>query len=61
MDDNLFSEYPDVVTVKQLTKMLNIGRNAAYSLLKSGDIKTIRLGKRYIIPKKSVIEYVLSA
>ena len=59
-DTNMFSEYPDVLTVDQLMEMLHIGRNAAYSLLKSGEIKTLRIGRRYIIPKKSIVAYILS-
>ncbi len=58
MDSGIFSTYPDVVTVEDLMKMLHIGRNAAYKLLQSGAIKTIRVGKRYIIPKISVISYI---
>ncbi len=38
--------------------MLNIGRNKVYELLKSGEIKSIRIGNKYIIPKKSVIDFV---
>lgn len=58
MEANIFSEYPDVITVYQLMEMLHIGKNAAYSLLKSGEIKTIRIGRRYIIPKTSIISYI---
>lgn len=54
----MFKEYPDVVTVEDLQKMLHIGRSAAYSLLKSGRIKTLKFGKKYIIPKSSVIEFL---
>ena len=62
MSDNiLFSEYPDVVTVYDLQKMLKIGRNSAYDILKSGLIKTIKVGKRYIIPKQSVINFLATA
>ncbi|MCQ2470728.1 MAG: helix-turn-helix domain-containing protein [Clostridia bacterium] len=62
MSDNiLFSEYPDVVTVDDLQKMLKIGRNSAYDILKSGLIKTIKVGKRYIIPKQSVINFLATA
>lgn len=59
-DTNMFSDYPDVLTVDQLMEMLHIGRNAAYGLLKSGEIKTLRIGRRYIIPKKSIVAYILS-
>ena len=49
----MLDDYPDVLTVDQLMEILHIGRNAVYGLLKSGHIKTLRVGKRYIIPKKA--------
>lgn len=57
----MFSEYPDVVTINDLQKMLNIGRSKAYDLLKHNTIKSIKLGKKYIIPKASVIEFLKTA
>lgn len=54
----MFNDYPDVVTVDDLRQMLHIGRSAAYSLLKSGRIKTLKFGKKYIIPKSSVIDFL---
>lgn len=54
----MFKDYPDVVTVDDLRQMLHIGRSAAYSLLKSGRIKTLKFGKKYIIPKSSVIDFL---
>ena len=55
---DVFSEYPDVVSIDDLRKMLHIGRNSAYKLVKEGAIITVRVGKRYIIPKLNVIEYL---
>lgn len=60
MESEMFRSFPDVVTVDELMRMLHIGRNAAYGLLKSGAIKTLRVGKRYIIPKICVISYISS-
>ena len=54
----MFNDYHDVVTVDDLQKMLRLGRSATYSLLKSGKIKTLKFGKKYIIPKKSVIDFL---
>lgn len=56
----LFTNYPDVVTIDDLQKMLKVGRNTAYSLLKNESIKTIKVGKKYIIPKINVIKFVTS-
>lgn len=59
--NDMFKEFPDVITVDDLQKMLNIGRNSAYEILKSGVIKTIKVGKKYIIPKQSVINFIKAA
>ena len=54
----MFSKYPDVVSVSELMDMLHIGKNTAYELLQSGKIKSIKIGKKYRIPKSFVIEYL---
>lgn len=54
----IFSKYNDVVTVENVMEMLHLGRVTVYSLLKSGRIHTLRVGKKYVIPKKSVIEFL---
>lgn len=56
--NDIFRDYPDVITVNELQSMLRIGRNKAYELLKTQKIKTIPNGKRYIIPKQSVIDFL---
>ena len=58
MANAMFSNYPDVVSVQDVQAMLHIGRNAAYALLQSGAISTVRVGKRYIIPKASVVDFL---
>ena len=47
----LFQEYPDVVLVPQLCKMLGVCKGNAYQLLHSGQIKHLRVGLVYRIPK----------
>lgn len=51
-------DYPDVLSVDELQNLLRIGRSATYKLLKEQKIKTLKVGNRYIIPKKSVIDYL---
>ena len=57
--EGVFDFYPDVVSVEEIQQMLRIGKNAVYTLLKDGEIKSIKVGKRYIVPKKYVIEFLL--
>lgn len=54
----MFSKYNDVVTVEDVMEMLHLGRVTVYSPLKSGRIHTLRVGKKYVIPKKSVIDFL---
>lgn len=58
--DNIFTEYQNIVTVDDLMIMLDIGRNTAYNLLRNGDIKSIKIGRVYKIPKQFVIDYLNS-
>ena len=58
--NDMFKEYPDVITIEDLQDMLHIGRSSAYGMLNDGTIKARRNGRRYIIPKASVINYVAS-
>ena len=54
----MFKEYPDIVELKDLQKMLSIGRNSALGLLSKQIIKNFRIGNRYKIPKENIISYV---
>lgn len=58
---DIFTDYPDVVTPEDLQEMLHIGRSMAYSLLQDQKIKSLRIGKKYIIPKDSVINFLRTA
>ena len=54
----MFNKYPDIVDVKQLCQMLNIGKNTAYTLLADGKIKSAKIGRVYKIPKRHIEEFV---
>ena len=55
----MFDEYPDILIVSDIQRALGIGRNTAYKLLKSKQIKSIRIGNKYKIPKRCLIAYAL--
>ena len=54
----MLNKYPDVLNVKQLCEVLGIGKNTAYKLLKNREIKALRIGTVYKIPKREVIKYL---
>lgn len=57
--ETMFEAYPSLLKIEDLTEMLNIGKNKAYDLVKDKSIENIKIGTRYKIPKKAVINYIL--
>lgn len=53
-----FDDLPLVLTVEELMPVLSIGRNTAFALVHSGQIKSIRAGKQIRILKYELIEYL---
>ena len=56
----MLKNYKEILTVKDLCEILDIGKNTAYNLLKSGEIKSVKIGKIYKIPKDYLIRYLTS-
>ena len=55
----MFNDYPDVVNCNQLKEMLGISRPMVYELLKNNEIAHKKIGKKYIIPKLAVQNYLI--
>ena len=54
----MLDKYKDIMTVADLCEALGIGKNTAYKLLKSGEIKSVRIGRIYKIPQQCVEKYI---
>ena len=57
----MLDKYNDIISVKELCDILQTGKNTAYNLLRAGHIHSIKIGSTYKIPKKYLIDYILSA
>jgi excisionase family DNA binding protein len=57
----MFRDYPDIVSIQDICSMLNLGRNSVYRLLKDDEIRHVRVGKKYVIPKDSITAFVTGA
>lgn len=53
----MFRNEPDVLTVPEAAKLLRIGKNQAYELVRNGRLGAIKLGKKIIVPKLSLIDF----
>ena len=50
--------FPDVLTVKQVQGILQIGRTKTYHLINTGKIPSIRIGNAIRIPKPKLLEFI---
>jgi len=49
-----------VLTVAEAAKLLRLSKNSVYAAVKTGDIPSIKIGKRVLIPR-AALEKLLSA
>lgn len=54
----MLENYGDMLTIDDICEILQIGKNAAYNLLRTNELKSFRIGRSWKIPKASMIEYV---
>ena len=47
-----------LLSVEDLMPLLAIGKSSAYALVRSGQIRSIRIGKKYRIPREAVTEFI---
>ena len=52
-------EEPKTQSVDDAAKALGIGRNQAYEAVRRGDIPAIRIGKRWLVLREPLTEWVL--
>lgn len=53
-----FRDFPDILSVLQLSRMLNINEKAAYQLVRENRIDHFKIGRTFRIPKMAVIKYM---
>lgn len=55
----MLSNYNDILNIDELCEILLIGKNAAYKLLESEEIKGFRFGRKWKISKVALEDYIL--
>ena len=51
-------DLPVTLRVVDLMPLLDVGRNTAYELVRSGQIRSIKVGRGYRIPREALIEFL---
>lgn len=57
----MFKNEPDVLTVPDVVRLLQLGKNTVYALIKEGRIASIKQGKKIIVPKVCLVEFLTNA
>jgi len=48
----------ELLTVEEIMEILYLGKNTVYDLLRSGELKGIRFGRVWRVPKESIKEMI---
>ena len=51
-------DLPMTLRVEELMPILDIGRNTAYELIRSGQIRSVRIGRQIRIPREALLEFL---
>lgn len=51
-------DLPLILRIEDLMNVLDIGRNTAYELVRSGRVQSIRVGSQIRIPKHAVLKFL---
>ena len=66
----MFQNYPDVMTMervstaseiltaKEAAALLRIGRSSMYRLLRDGELRSLRVGRKIVIPRRAIELYI---
>jgi excisionase family DNA binding protein len=47
-------DLPDVLTVPEAARLLRLGRNTVYEAVRRGELPSVRVGRRLLIPKPAL-------
>ena len=53
-----YDELPLLLNVKQLADLLGVSDSSVYELIQEDDFPSLRIGKRIVIPKEELREWV---
>ena len=60
MSYQLFDDLPDILDARQIALALRISRASAYNLLSSADFPTLHIGRRKLVMKNDLIQWLKS-
>ena len=56
--DRVLKEYPDILTVEEMSDALGVSTKTGYQLLRENEIKHLKVGRAYRVPKVHLLSYL---
>ena len=60
MSDQIFNDLPDILDASQIASALRISLAGAYNLLSSEDFPTLHIGRRKLVMKNDLTQWLKS-
>lgn len=54
----VLKEYPDILTVEEMSKALGVSTKTGYQLLRENKIENLKVGRAYRVPKAHLLAYL---
>ena len=55
---SVLKEYPDILTVEEMSKALGVSTKTGYRLIRENKIEYLKVGRSYRIPKAHLLSYM---
>lgn len=55
---SVLKDYPDVLTVEEMSRALGISTKTGYRLIRENKIESLKVGRSYRIPKAHLLLYM---
>ncbi|MEA4896229.1 MAG: helix-turn-helix domain-containing protein [Oscillospiraceae bacterium] len=55
---DMYNDLPNILNADQLASTLGVSRARAYQLLNTANFPTLKIGKRKLVPKDKLIQWI---
>ena len=56
--ETVLKEYPDILTVDEMSKALGVSSKTGYQLLRDNKVEHLKVGRAYRVPKAHILSYL---
>lgn len=56
--ESVLKEYPDILTVEEMSKALGVSSKTGYQLLRENKIEHLKVGRAYRVAKAHLLSYL---